>query len=583
MSFAILQTEKRKEGYIFMATATLSKSKLFNSPKLDSRIKSANTKAGEIWMGYFTGPMLVYMAYYSVAGGYLNQFYTDVLGLAGGFLTMMPILSKIVDAITNIIMGRIIDRTRTRQGKARPWVLISGVFMAVTGSLLYAVPKASYQVQLVWIVVSYNLFFAFAFTIYNMSHTLMVPLSTRNTKQRDTLALVQNAGMNMLPGMLSAIIMPFLVAKLGVGNAAQGNWMTFMSILSILVLPATIIEYYFTKERVTEDEMASAAAKGEDTAIPFSQQIKACFKDKYWLIIMGFILIFNIFNNTQTNSMLYYCNWVLDSSVEGGAPKQLMVNMIGQGPIGIGIFLLWPIVNKFGKRRTMGYGFILAAVGCLIVMLGGQSLPMVLGGMMIKSIGAIPTFVIAAMLAEALDHIEWKNNFRSDGFSSAMYSIILTVTAGIASTLILGGISAFGYIVPESSSQIVQQPAAIKTFFTWAFVGIPMVGYIIGAILMIFFDVENKIPQISNELTDRRRADAEARGEVYYSTEEKAAMEQAEQERISEEKRIEELKALCEKKGLNFDEEEAKYQAKLAEKKAKAEAKAAAKAAKKKK
>ena len=562
--------------------ASMSALKVFDSPRLDSRVKSANTKISEIWLGYFTGPMLVYMAYYSIAGGYLNQFYTDVLGLAGGFLTMMPILSKIVDAFTNILMGRIIDRTRTRQGKARPWVLLSGVFIAITGSLLYAVPKASYQVQIVWIVVSYNLFFAFAYTIYNMSHTLMVPLSTRNTKQRDTLALVQNAGMNMLPGMLSAIIMPFLVAKLGVGSAAQGNWMAFMSVLSILVLPATIIEYYFTKERVTEDEMAKASA-GEDSGMPFSQQIKACFKDKYWLIIMGFILVFNIFNNMQTNSMLYYCNWVLDSSVEGGAPKQLMVNMIGQGPIGIGIFVLWPIVNKFGKRRTMQVGFIIAAIGCLIVMLGGQSMPMVLGGMMIKSIGAIPTFVIAAMLAEALDHIEWKNNYRSDGFSAAMYSIILTVTAGIASSVILGGISGFGYIVPESSSQIVQQPDAMKTFFIWAFVGVPMVGYIIGSILMIFFDVENKIPQISSDLTDRRRAEAEARGETYYSTEERAAMEQAEQERISEAKRIEELKALCEKKGLKFEEEEAKYQAKLAEKKAKAEAKAAAKAAKKKK
>ena len=65
--------------------ATLSKSKLFNSPKLDSRIKSANTKASEIWLGYFGGPMLLYMAYYSIAGAYLTQFYTDVLGLAGGF------------------------------------------------------------------------------------------------------------------------------------------------------------------------------------------------------------------------------------------------------------------------------------------------------------------------------------------------------------------------------------------------------------------------------------------------------------------------------------------------------------------
>lgn len=121
----------------------------------------------------------------------------------------------------------------------------------------------------------------------------------------------------------------------------------------------------------------------------------------------------------------------------------------------------------------------------------------------------------------------------------------------------------------------------MKSFFTWCFAGAPMLGYIIGAVLMIVFDVEKKIPQISADITARHKAEAEARGEVYYSTEEKAAMEQAEQEKIAEAKRIEELKAKCAKKGLRFEDEEAKYQTKLAEKKAKEEAKAAKKTKKK--
>ena len=91
----------------------------------------------------------MYMAFYGLAGAYMTQFYTDVLGLAGGFLTLMPAVSKVIDAVTNVIMGRIIDRTRTSQGKARPWILISGVLVAITGTLVYAVPRASYQVQIV--------------------------------------------------------------------------------------------------------------------------------------------------------------------------------------------------------------------------------------------------------------------------------------------------------------------------------------------------------------------------------------------------------------------------------------------------
>ena len=547
------------------------KMRLFDSPLLESRIKSANTQKSELLLGYFAGPCLLYMGYYAIAGTYLTQFYTDVLGLAGGFLIWMPFISKIIDAITNVIMGRIIDVTHTKQGKARPWVLISGVLLAITGILLYTVPKASYNVQIVWIVVSYNLFFSLAFTIYNMSHALMVPLSTRNTKQRDSLALLTSAGTAMIPGVLVTIILPMIINAIGVGSEAQGTWIAVMSILSILAIPATLLEYYFTKERVTED----AAASGEAQAtVSFTEQMKACFSDPYWLIVMGINLVYQIWNILSTNSMIYYCNWVLGNSVESGTGNQVLVNMIGQAPLGIGLVILWPLVRKFGKRMVMMFGLGIAAIGSLIVLVSPGNMGAVLGGLVIKSFGALPTYVLAAQLAESLDHIEWKNNYRADGFYASVYSIIITVSAGIGQSILLGGISHFGYIAPNSTAEIINQPEAVKTFFNWCFAGVPMVGFLIGSLLMIPFDVEKKIPQISADLTARRRAEAEARGEVYISAEEKAVLEQEEQERIAEAKRIEELKAKCAKKGLNFDEEEAKYQAKLAADKAKAEAKA---------
>ncbi|MCM1412046.1 MAG: MFS transporter [Lachnospiraceae bacterium] len=559
-----------------MATSQKTSLKLFESSKLDSHVRSANTQGSEKALGYFFGPCFVYMAYNAIAGTYLTQFYTDVLGVTGIFLTMMPLFSKIIDAITNVIMGRIIDKTHTRQGKARPWILISGVLMAVCGILLYTVPRAGLQIQLVWIVVSYNLFFAFAFTIYNMSHTLMVPLSTRNTKQRDALAMLTSTGTSMLPGLLVTIILPVMINAIGVGAAAQGSWITVMSILSILAIPATLLEYYFTKERVTEDATSTGVDVKKD-AVSFSKQLKACLADPYWLIVIGLNICFQIFNVLSTNSMIYYSNWVVANSVEGGTGMQVLINAIGQAPLGFGIFILWPLVGKFGKRMVTMFGFGIGALGSLLVLLTPGNVPTLLIGLVIKSFGALPTYCIAAMLAEALDHIEWKNGFRADGFSASVVSIIITVCAGIGQSIIIGGISAFGYIAPQSTTEIINQPAAMQTFFSWCFVGVPMIGYLIGSLLMLRYDVETKIPQISADIAARHRAEAEARGEVYYSPEEKAAMELAEQERIAEEKRIEELKTKCARKGLDFNAEEAKYQAKLAEKKAKEEAKAAKK------
>ena len=561
--------------------------RVFNSGALNSRITSANTQSSEKWLGYFVGPCLMYMVYYGVAGTYLTQFYTDVLGLSGVFLTVFPVISKIVDAITNIAMGRIIDKTRTKQGKARPWIIISGILICITGILLYTVPRSSTAAQLIWIVVSYNLFFAFAFTIYNMSHSLMVPLSTRNTKQRDTLAMFTSMGASMIPGVLITMIMPTIIAAVGVGTEAQSGWMVMMSIISIVALPACLLEYYFTKERVTEDTQATSS---EPEIIAFKQQMKACFTNKYWLIIMIVWILYNVSQYLATNSMLYYCNWVLSDSVSGGATLQIIVNMVGQAPLGFGVFILWPLVRKFGKQKVSIIGYSLAAVGGIIIVFAGSNLGAAIGGLLLKSLGLLPTYVFMAMLAEALDHIEWTNGYRADGFSASVYSIIITVSMGIAQSILLGGISLTGYITPETSATVITQPEAVQTFFKLCFGGIPAIGYILMAVVLCGFSVEKLIPKISAELVERRKAEAAARGEVYISPEERAAMEQEENDRIAEENRIAELKESCAKKGLNFEEEEAKYQAKLAaakakeeEKKAKAEAKAAAKAARKKK
>ena len=559
-------------------TAQVKKKSLLDAPIFDSRIKSANTTKAESWLGYFAGPALMFIVYICLGGSYLNQFYTDVLGLSGVFLTWMPAISKAVDAITNIIMGRIIDKTRTRHGKARPYLLLSGPLIILSAFLLYAVPKANPTVQMVWIVVSYNLFFAFAFTIYNMSHTLMVPLSTRNTKQRDTLALLTNAGVNMVPGFLVTIVMPIMINAFGVGKDSQGTWIAMMSVLSCFALPACLLEYYFTKERVTEDAMAAGKDPKEDV-VAFKEQVKACFSNKYWRLIMGYALIWQLSTVLSTQSMLYYCNWVLARSVDGGTGLQVLVNVIGQAPLGIGVIILWPLVGKFGKRRVTAIGLVIAVVGCALGLLfsfaAEVNFTLILLALIIKSIGTVPTYVMAAQIAESLDHIEYSNKFRADGCSASIYSVIITVCTGIASSILLGGISALGYQAPTSTVQEIVQNEGVRSFFTFCFFGTPLISAAVSAVIMLFYKVEDEMPQITAGISAFHRAEAEARGEVYVSPEEKARLEQEENDRIAEENRLKELKAKCEKKGLNFEEEEAKYQAKLAEKKAKAEAKAA--------
>ena len=161
--------------------------RILNSKLMKSRVRAQDVTASEKWLGYLLGPAGALLLN-AVLATYLNVYYTDVLKLTtvwgGAFLVVFPIVSKVVDAITNVIMGYVIDRTRTSEGKARPWLLLSAPLLTISGILLFAVPNASQTVQVIWVMVSYNLFYSFAYTIFNMSHGLMVPLSTCDTTQR---------------------------------------------------------------------------------------------------------------------------------------------------------------------------------------------------------------------------------------------------------------------------------------------------------------------------------------------------------------------------------------------------------------
>ena len=383
-----------------------------------SRVRSADVTRGEKWLGYLLGPAGALLLN-AVLATYLNVYYTDVLKLTtvwgGAFLVVFPIISKIIDAITNVIMGYVIDRTRTSQGKARPWLLLSAPLLAVTGILLFTVPNGSETVQVIWVMISYNLFYSFAYTIFNMSHNLMVPLSIRDTTQRGGLSVFNQISTIMMSGILVALVFPMVVMPMiGVD---KGKWMLLMSILSILALPLTLLEYYFTKERVTEESQA-----GGEQSIPFAAQLKAIFSDKYMLLIYAYFLIYTAGSSIKNISLPYFCNYVLGSYNDG--ITQTMVSAIGGIPMGIGIFAVWPLAKKFGKRNVTLVGFILYAIGSALCWMFPHSMVLVLVGQFIKNIGGLPcSYVFMALFADVLDHLEWKTGFRSDGIAMSVRRI----------------------------------------------------------------------------------------------------------------------------------------------------------------
>ena len=499
-----------------------------------SLVKSPEVTRKEKWLGYLLGPAGALLLN-AVLATYLNVYYTDVLKLTtlwgGAFLTVFPIVSKIIDAITNIIMGQVIDRTRTKEGKARPWLLLSAVLVPITGVLLFTVPESSDTVKALWVMISYNLFYSFAYTIFNMSHGLMVPLSTRDSTARGGLSVFNQITTIMMSGILVALVFPMVIMPM-IGVDKQ-KWITLMCVLSIVALPLTLLEYFFTKERITEE----AKELGERDKLSFGEQMKLLFTDRYMLLIYSYFLVTTIGATIKNIGLVYYCNYVLGTYNDG--VTQMLVSVIGGVPMGVGIFAVWPLAKKFGKRNVTMVGCALIAIGSLICWLFPTNMVIVLIGQFIKNTGGLPgSYVFMALFADCLDHMEWKSNLRIDGAAMSIYNIIAVAMVGIMTGVFNWMLARAGYLAPftagsvaEASAKLAEngwaaqvalenlkpaadgvltvalaQPRSVSWVIAFAFVGLEVFTSAIAFILLFFLSVEKTIGGEQAEIKARHEA-----------------------------------------------------------------------------
>ena len=334
-----------------------------------------------------------------------------------------------------------------------------------------------------------------------MAHNLMVPLSTRDSEARGSLSVMNNIAMTMATGIIIAMLFPmFVLPVIGANRAA---WAVMGWILGVVALPLTLMEYYFTRERVTEEQ-------GEQTAgepMPFREQIRTVMGDKYWVILMLYLFIYTLSSNFKNLSLLYYCNYVLGSYNDG--ITLTLVNVIGGIPMGLGIFAVWPIAKRAGLRNTTLWGFVILAVGSAICALFPTSMPVVLVGQFIKNVGCLPaSYVFMALFADVLDHCEWRFGFRCDGLSSAIYSIIQTVCVGLANGIFNLMLGVTGYVPPSAVDGVTvaaAQSDATKGVFIFFFLVLDIITSVVIVVLLSRLNVEKTIKQEQEETKARHQ------------------------------------------------------------------------------
>ena len=606
-----------------------AKKSVFETPLLSTKIKSSSVKLfPEAGLGYLLGPILALISN-GVINIWLIQYWDKVLMLGEWnplFQTLLPIVSAIFIIIGNLVVGKVMERKPTIAGKARPLILLGLPFIAVALLVLFLVPLPvgaggtfNNVGASIIIAVGYNLYYAIAWPIYYTSHSALVNLSTRDGGKRGLLStciMAAQLGAAGLSGMAGGILVDLigLLPKYQYGVSADGKalttnilkeaiekaagsgyevktlitpaeanskWTILMIIMIVCLVIGCLLEYYFTRERITEENVKNSETKANDEStakkISMGEQIKICVKDKYWWMIIIFFFLYQFGGQMKNNDMSFY-----SQAMTGGNALSSLINTVGAIPTALGMAIVWPIAAKLTKSKTITLGCMLAFVGSLISFVtlmpafvdneaAIMTIPVV--SFIVKALGTAPAMYISlALLANVLDHQEAIHGKRTDGFTMAVYGSIMVCMAGVCNGIIAG----INAITPAESLKLVN---TILGF------GVEGVCYLVMGVMFLFMNVE-KFTKLDNKAIHAdQKAECEAEGKVWITPEERAKQEEEENARLVEEARVTELKSVCAKKGLNFDEENAKYLAQkavkdkeAAEKKAADEAKKAAKA-----
>ena len=617
--------------------AEKTKKSFFETRLMRSKIKSRTVSLfPEAGLGYLLGPILALVGN-GVVNIWLIQYWDKVLGLktwAPLFETLLPIISAIVIVIGNIFVGRLMERKPSMAGKARPLILISMPFVLVAMLALFLVPfppaaeetaaAGSMDGSLlasIFIAVGYNLYYAIAWPIYYTSHSALVNLSTRDGGKRGLLGtaiMAAQLGAAGVSGMFGGLLVDLLglmpvytytdaykLVHTDVGaftndftevsglikdvdytitisrHQANDKWTILMIVMIASLILGCLLEYFFTRERITEENVKNAeaaAGNGEEKAevkkVTMGQQIKICMKDKYWWFLMIFWFLYQFGGMMKNNGMSFFSERMTD-----GYTVSSIINTVGAIPTALGMVIVWPIANKLTKSKTIALGGFVAALAAAsaFTALGfigntGAITGISVASFCIKALGTAPAMYISiALMANVLDHQEAVHGVRTDGFTMAVYGSIMVAMSGICNGIIVG----LKAVVPQENQ------AFLHTFLSY---GVEGICYLIIAIMFIFMNVE-KFTNVDNKaIVADQKAEILAAGGNWVEPEERAKAEDAENARLVEEARVAELKAKCEKKGLNFEEENGKVLAakkeadeKAAAKKADAEAKKQAK------
>ena len=445
----------------------------------------------------------------------------------------------------------------------RPWHLIFGFISIAIGGLIFLFPGNTlgnaYWYYFFFLLICYHTVGSSYFYLFRDT---ICSLVTRDPKEKTHIQFIRKMSWTLLSGIVIGMVFNMVVLPLWLEKDIMG-YPILMVTMSIIAIPLLLLEYFYTRERISED-VAIEHDRLEDKKPSLREQMKALLSNRYFVILFLIATVSGIVDNFKGGNVQYfYIKFML-----GGAENPLMYTIyqvVTGVPLGIGAFAIYPMAKKFGiKNLTVG-GYALVLIGSIMgYLFPDQIIPAMVGGFL-RNVGWLPNaYIFATLMCFAYDSVEHKSHMRLEGMMgvavlTALQALIYAPFAGGFESTILR----MGFVDVEGIMPSVE----VTNFMTLSFYLFDAALAAVVVIALPFVDVEKKLPQINAELLRRKKEAVLARGEEWIDPAEAERIEQEKAAVLREENRIADLKAKCAKKGLDFDTENAKYLAKQAKKK----------------
>lgn len=395
----------------------------------------------------------------AIVAAFLTMFYTDNMGMAAGAVGTMFFISRLFDGVSDIIAGNIVDKTKTRWGKARPWLLWLCVPIGISIALLTFVPKgATETAKMIYAFLTYNLFTTVLYTMVCVAKSALMALMTQDHMERSKLA--KYSVLFGLGGSLVGCSVTFpLISMMGGDTRA---WRIVFCIYGVITAVGVLLSFALSKEHVQSVEMAQH--QNVEHKISLAEGLKNFVKNKYFIFALFTNFLTNFSNNLNSGSQTYFYKYAMKNEMLTAS-----LNIYTLVPTIISLlFLAEPCIRKFGKKKSVyigagGHivGYSLRGVAAMTGNVGLLIVGTVLCGIFTGPL-AVPNNTLSA---DAVDYGEYLTNVRIEGMGSAVLSCANKISSGLAAGVVGWILGLTGFIANGIQSEMTT--TAITILFAW--------------------------------------------------------------------------------------------------------------------